>query len=210
MSTSESDVDTKPRATKVRRTSVKNFIEMAKNLVEIAALIIGGWWALHTFLVKDKPGLEPHFDATTQLKWFPGPTPETCIADWHVDLKNIGGSAVEVGAVRAHVWTFPPLIPPPNGSAYVDLQALRPPEKDPSNIFDKRFDDGPLTGHYPPNQSSSHTFEWVVPKQTGKWVAFELDVFDDGKPQQKQLDYVYDWDSLCPPQTPPETNQPKS
>ena len=182
--------------------------EIAKNAFEVIGGSIAGIWVLIAFGLKDCPNRETHFEQVKgELVWSPGPTPETCRADWTVAVKNISSKSVDINHVEVNVWPLELPVPRGDKPGYLDFQHLRPtdPRRFLSSVeFDKSTEPSidPFVDHYSPNSADTHGFEWIFNRPSGgtqpKWIGLELVLYEN-KGAKNAAWYSYDWSELCPP-----------
>jgi len=183
----------------------KRFTEAAKDVVQLVAIVVGGIWVLLTFGLKECPTREPHFEVNSNVIWYESPMPQTCYAGWQVSVKNLSSRAVEIGHVKVAAWPFEPPMPGEKPT-FVEFSKFRPTDPD-KFFFNREFDRGdppeaekPLIGHYAPDVTASHSFEWIFKKGDSKtWVGFELAFYSDKK-DKNALWYAYEWWPMCPPE----------
>jgi hypothetical protein len=170
----------------------KSRSEIAKNCVEIIALSVAAWWAIHTFRIKDAPLLNPHIDAVddkVNLSWSDSTIPDFCQAVWTITIKNTGNTAVNLHSVRVVLWKLDPPRLSPGKAAYVQFET--PPAHGPylyENTFSGR-DDDPLTGPLDPGDGRAHDFTFLVPREPANdQVVFDIAIQD---PRGKELIHIY-------------------
>src|SRR5258708_6411720 len=93
----EAEPKTQPTNMKKSR-AVQKWIEAAKNIAEIVALIVGGWWAYSRFFATEAPSLEERGALESTLGWSQE-EPDRCIATLGITIKNIGKRAFEVDSI---------------------------------------------------------------------------------------------------------------
>lgn len=185
--------------------SVKESSEVIKNAVEIVAVLAAGVWAFFTFVVKDRPTLESHVDVPTELVWrFRG---ADCIADWNVNIKNIGSGSFEVSRLDVEMWMVDPQKLPRN--RFISVGTLRQAAIPGVEHLTFREPLDPLIGTYRPTSTRGHSFEWVFTKPAAPRVlvvtasAFERDHFLWFPRGEKLLQHFAEWSDMCQEPKPP-------
>ena len=183
--------------------------EIIKNAFEVIGGSIAGIWVLVAFGLKDCPNRETHFEETKgEFTWSPGPTAETCIADWTISIKNISSKSTDINHVEVIVWPLELPVPQGGKPGYLDFQRLRPTDSK-QYLFSAEFDKGsepstdPFIDHYSPNSADTHNFEWIFnrSKDTARpaWIGLELALYEN-KGDKVAAWYSYHWSQLCPPE----------
>jgi hypothetical protein len=188
-------------------TPLERTLSNLKSVVEIAAILIGGWWTYDKFIRTEEPSLAPHFQVASDLVWHKLPGSSNCIAEVKVSVQNKAKSTIEIKAVQRIAWIVA-REPETQGISYFDAM-----ESTHTTPFDKkRYNKGPLAQRYPPESSSHHTFTWFVHKRPGTYSLFRIDLYrqpDD----TESFDYVYEWgptcDSVVTPSKPQSAKKPK-
>lgn len=193
MNEPEANSDAIQRSSSTHRLAQSEFV---KNWLEVVGLIIGGIWVAVVFGLRECPAREPNFEQSGSLEWFPGPTSDACVANWHLTLKNISTGTVDVKHVHLTIWKFdlPKSGPKPS---YVDIVQLRPRDSR-ALLFERWFaDDGePFVYNFPPNAASTQAFEFVCNRPTRTtWIAFELGLHRSKT--EPPLWHSYDWSPIC-------------
>jgi hypothetical protein len=176
--------------------------EILRNLTEVMALVAAGTWAIWHFWLVEKPTLEPRLQVDSNLQWLTRPLPDQtgfCLAQFGVDVKNIGKVAVDIKTAHIQGW----IIKSKPAEGYVDLTEL---VNGAQTFVDKSFTEEAINnqvGHYPIDSSMHNDYEFVMKKAAGVMEAvfsFEATTAD-GKQFQ-----TYAWDDLCAQPEKPSSN----
>ena len=157
----------------------KNTDNLTKWL-QIAALIVAGYWAYTRYFVGEAPSLEPLVGVEDDLRAEPNPPPQTCIVTYEVTVTNKGLVSVDVNEVKIQAWPFDLEKPGPGLNTYVDLDKVELGKP----VIEKSFDSGYLNGRYPPKDARRHTFSWVLGAPTSRSYLFAVVLRD---PDRKVL-----------------------
>lgn len=68
---------------------IKIVSEIAKNVVEVLALIVAGLWAYTQFHETESPSLELRSFSNSKLTWFEISDPTYCAGELSISIKNI-------------------------------------------------------------------------------------------------------------------------
>jgi hypothetical protein len=161
-----------------------------KTIFEILAIIVGGWWVLFTFWVKDCPNLERRIGVNTDIQWHK--VEDRCEADVAVAIENNGGAPVDVKHIDVRAWGFPS--PVATSTAYFDQTAVSKIGESlpvPPSVSDAL---SLLTTHYPVNTNAHQTLEWSFPADASRSVYFEAVVTANGIPGHPKAST---WDRVC-------------
>jgi len=80
------------------------WLATVKGIVEIAAILLGGYWTYDKFIKTEKPALERNFKAEGTLMWQEVSDPDVCMAIVHIQLKNISKSKIQITKVKRYAW----------------------------------------------------------------------------------------------------------
>jgi hypothetical protein len=169
-----------------------------KNWFQVIALSIAGIWAVFTFALQSLPNREKQFTSEYSLTWSDGPTPETCVADFYVKVRNISARSVDVRQVDVRMWSYRPPVPSGDEPGYVDAETFRP--KGDHYLSQKKFtlSDDPLVDRYAPNGVSDNTFEWVFRRpKVPAWISLEVELYGD-KAASESLWFASETSAVCP------------
>lgn len=173
--------------------------EILRNLAEVMALFVAGSWAIWHFWLVEKPTLEPRLQVDSKLQWPTRTLPDQpgyCLAQFGVDVKNIGKVAVDIKTAHIQGW----IVKSKPAEGYLDFTELI---NGAQAVVDKSFAEEAINnqvGHYPIDSSMHNDYEFIMKKAVGVMevvFAFEATT-SDGKQFQ-----TYAWDELCaPPEKP--------
>ena len=165
-----------------------DWLDVIKNIVEIAALIAAGFWAYAKYAESEAPSLEFRGDISTKLDWSPIPRSADCLGEFRVTITNNGRASFEVQSVHLRIWIadFPATV----GS----ISRLDPAQFE-SNApaITETTRRKPLTGHYPPGVSDSFDYHFITSRNDEKLqvAKVRVDVLaDTGELSSSHWDYV--------------------
>jgi hypothetical protein len=180
-------------------------VAQIKPLVEVVAILVGGWWAYTTFIKTQEPGLKENFRIESTLFFFASTDDKPCIAEDHFTVTNLSKSTVAIRKVWRRAW-FVERPNPGSGIIHFDpmAKALGAPPIKPidDHWYEKEGD--PFVQTYPPGASSDYALNWLVEKRPDTYVLVRLDFFADTEAKDL-LDFKYDWEPACvnrPPDAP--------
>ena len=139
------------------RRNVFDWLEVAKNIVEIVALIGAGLWAYTKYAESEAPSLEFRGDISTKLDWSPIPRSADCLGEFRVKITNNGRASFEVRSVHLRIWIadFPAKVGP--------ISRLNPDQFETSApTITETTRSKPLTGHYAPGVSDSFNYNFIT------------------------------------------------
>ncbi|HSY48473.1 MAG TPA: hypothetical protein VLC46_06665 [Thermoanaerobaculia bacterium] len=170
---------------RIEWTRWRTTTEVAKNLVEAVGLLIAGLWVLLTFGLQSCPAREKQFDSVDKLTWTEGPTPQTCVANYYVMLKNISSRTMRIGRADVRLFRVVPSTPNEMRPAFLNADASRPKRKEDYMFYQTLLPPtGAFVDLYPPNGSNDTTFRWIFTKpKTPTWIAAEVWFFEPGAKQ---------------------------
>jgi hypothetical protein len=166
---------------------------MWETWIKMAAIVIGGGFALVKFGLLDLPPLKRTFSMDGGLEWLQNEGgPSSCIADVSLTVTNISKSTIKIDRVRTAAWLLD--APQRNSQAITHFDITR---NEPSQGVDaaEYTNDDPLVQIYTPGQSSHHDFTWVVQRQKDKYGVFKIELFESGGKEPK--DWYYAWGLVC-------------
>ena len=160
-----------------------------KAVVEIAAILLSGYWAYTHFLIGEAPSLEPSFRITGSLEWS-NVTDTDCLANYKIEITNIGKTSIEVTGVQLQAWisdrsSFEGPI------KFIESDNLKVGE--PYNFPYKQE----LATHYAPGASDHATFNFTLKRAPGKIVLFQVSFPSLEGYGGTQSWYDYQWDWVC-------------
>jgi hypothetical protein len=147
--------------------------------IQIAALIVGAYWAYTKFLTADKPGLEVRVEVSAVLKQEkPGPLPHTCYVYLNLSLKNAGTVSFDIKGAHVQAWRSdtPKILPvsPTYLDPFLFKRGTRIIDMENQNLLDM---------HFSPGESAGRTFTWIFPMQAAGLYLFTADfeAFNSGE-----------------------------
>lgn len=174
-----------------RLQTVKDALEIIKNVAEVVALIVAGMWAYSKFVETERPSLEIRGQIESSLKWFPVSDPRHCLAQFGVTMTNIGKVSFDIDAVRLRVWIVP--FPVADSTVtFVDPTLFQNGEP----ALDREITAASLTGHYAPNVLSQFDYVFIVQKENSKVAVVRFDA------RTKEGGNVFSesrWEDVCGP-----------
>ena len=171
-----------------KKDKIVAYLEIAKTLVEIAALLTAGLWAYAKFTETERPSLEFRGNITTKLDWSQIPTSKDCLGEFAVTITNEGLSSFNVKSVRLRIWLtdFP--------ARTSEISRIDPDQFEKgAPAYDLKMVSKPLTGHYPPSVSDNFNYNFVVEKKDGKLKVAKARVdaiADTGELSSSRWDFV--------------------
>ncbi|HLY24385.1 MAG TPA: hypothetical protein VKT83_18110 [bacterium] len=162
---------------------IARWTEVAKAIVQIIAIIIGGIWTYNKFIRTEAPSLEQFHVSQAQLKWHVLPQKDMCAASVAVTLLNGGTTPVDVNSLQARVWEF---VWPQSDKAFLDLNQVEATSPVFNRTFSANVAESALLGHYRLNSPHTDTFTWIFKKLKNRLLVFRL----DGKAQMQQVNMI--------------------
>jgi hypothetical protein len=160
----------------------KTWIEVIKNIVQILAIIIAGFWTYILFVQQDAPILEPRASTNGNLSIQPIQNSDNCELIYNVGLRNIGTTSFDVTKVTVKGWNFQRQAPG-EFAQFLDVQLI---QKQANLFFNKAYtdenNDPDVTKpfyieHYPPDHQYNNTFSWIVKNDSETWVLIHVQFF---------------------------------
>jgi hypothetical protein len=206
-----------PDTTRLDRRSKR--VEMAKNWFEMAALLIGGLWALSLFTLKDAPNFNKELksDIKLEIDSIEGKLAKTdsfltdqCDLNVRLNVKNIGYNYLYVDSISTTIWELP--IDSVAYLHYLDFnQIIFNGAKD--TIVSLNHYDNTLVGYYPPDAESGEDFDFIIPLNPHRSVLIAYTIYGHGKKKIFFSDTLrlrgYAWKLQCTPDNPPEKPEAK-
>ena len=84
------------------KTGFERNLAIAKDIVQILAIVAAGTFAFFKFVIFDEPSLKKNISVSGELGWLKGA--EYCLAELNIEVKNISKSNVEVQEIRGQAW----------------------------------------------------------------------------------------------------------
>jgi hypothetical protein len=175
-------------------------IERIKYIVEIVAILVGGWWAYNTFSKVTEPTLAIHGKTESTLDWEKPANKNYIHAEFYASLENTGTSSFTIKKARLRGWIFDDT-PPAAGmiAKFRDVNQIamcRQPFFD--TTFTKRTGSNmvvgpPFLGVYVQNSLWTDNFEFVMMKSNlNRLVLFLMEYYQDVD-DTIAYDYTYHW-----------------
>lgn len=188
----------------IDRESTKIWSETLKNVVQVIAIIVAGYWTYHTFIQKESPALEPRASPSSSLDWNSvGRATDECEAVFRVDIENNGTASFDISKVQVRGWMFDRIKQTDKAATYLELTEVQGKEQP---FFDKTYSYSatakdanvsfPFVGHYPPGGKFGHSFVWIVSRVPIKWVFFRADFYTKRDESQPKW-YTGQWGMVC-------------
>lgn len=175
--------------------------ERLKNYVEIAAIIIGGGWALFTFVIKDSPSLALRRKATSTLEWKSIPEKNVTTANFNITLENTGSSTFHIKKAHLQAWLADELqVDSGMAARYLDVNNI---ERSGKLFFDTVYsysgntDEAnlgkPFIGRYNEGAVWNEDFEFLMKRDSKKIVVLSI-VFYEENHIDEPFEWTYQWD----------------
>lgn len=192
--------------------NVLHWSERVKNYVEILAILVGGSWALFTFVIKEEPGLALRRKGTSTIEWSSAHTKGYSKANFGATLENTGTSIFHIQKVHFQAWLCDDPSPARGENAkYLDAKQFQAQGK---IFFDTIYEykgdadlanpGKPFIGRYNEGAVWNEHFEFLVKNDSNKVVLFYVTFYESGHPAEpfewtNQWDYVGGTDSGAHP-----------
>jgi hypothetical protein len=172
------------------------WLEIAKTLAEIVAIVVAGSWAYTRYFAGEAPSLEERGVIESTLEWT-SVEEQRCTAAFGITIKNIGKRSFDVKQIKIAASLVPS---PPRTSGIVRLQPLL--EANANLYLENKVSSGSLILHYPPDVSAHDDYVFSVPRDSLGEPQLALFTFEsvaitaDGTPLRISLD-DYRWSANC-------------
>lgn len=179
---------------KIKNLDWWGWLNKAKTLLEILAILIAGWWAYTRFIQGEAPSLATRGDIQGNLTWS-SHSKDTCQGDFEVEFKNIGKTPIIISKVRLSAWSFDE----PVGSANDRVRFIEPLKIQRERLFEQEANDY-MAFRYGPDERVKHGFGFIVNRTPGKRILFMADVWghEEGGEQGPDPTWIqYNWDWFC-------------
>jgi hypothetical protein len=151
--------------------TLKDWSETAKNLAQIVALAVGGYWTYTVYVHKDAPSLQTHATTGGGFEWSTVDA-ESCMGTFYVNLKNDGQTDFNVDRVRLRLWEFEN--PKALGAiAFVDLNSIQSGRP----LFERVYKEGIFVRHFPPNYGRNDSYSWIFKRKQDSNVIVSMEFF---------------------------------
>lgn len=175
----------------MRLERAKTWTEIGKNVAEVIALIVAGWWAYDHFWKTEAPGLGERFVVSSEIKFFPAPTPDSCLVAFQVRAKNIGKVDVDITRAALRVWVVPfPTLDRKSRPAFINLERLIKGAKLSREI---EVGEHSILGLYRGDVQFTDDYVFALTKEPGSVVVFTLEMYAGDRLAAND----YRWDFVC-------------
>jgi hypothetical protein len=164
---------TEPRRKRNWRLLNWTCVERARVLIEIAALLTAGIWALFTFVIGENRTYQKGGALASTLEWRKTPDGD-CLGEYTVTFHNVSKIPVTIRAGIVRVWTMKKFTPnnPNETVRYVKPMQLRQHQL-------KQEETDRFNGTYQPDESNEEGFTFGVKELKPEPILFELILWDD-------------------------------
>ncbi len=162
---------------------LKGWSEALKNVVQIFAILVAGYWTYHKFIQTEAPSLETRTQVMSELNWNPSPNLKYCNANFTVHVENKGQSTFEVSSVHIRAWKFNDA-PAKEDTVATFLDPLEI-ETGPT-FFDREFTSGRLVRSYAPGVKADCSFDWAVHRTPNSMALFSADLKIKGHGKERE------------------------
>jgi hypothetical protein len=178
----------------VSDNSLRERLDVLKNVVEILAILVAGIWGVYVYMVRDRPSLQPRALLDTSLTWEQEDT--RCLATAAITFDNASAASLDVvrESVVAKIIPFEAL--PKAPVAVIDFNALL---KQPG-VWTLPSPPGgettKLKGHYAPGTKAGDAVQWLIrrpPPNREEWMFVETSLED----HRGHVWTSRRWDYLC-------------
>jgi hypothetical protein len=174
----------------------RNWSDVLKNLFQVAAVLVAGWWTYHLFVKKEAPGLEARGSASSKIEWQSISGSSDKEVDFQLLLQNTGTTSFNVSKIWVRGWEFD-MSSRPERIRFLDVDQIKtqPP------FFDKAYELNqgasiPFPSHYPPGASNYNSFTWVLKPDCTKRLYLVAEVYKAGKESPNWS--AASWAQECP------------
>jgi hypothetical protein len=158
------------------RLKAKAWTDVAKNVVEIIAFVVGAAWALRNFDLLEKPTLSPRISVNSSLQWSTE-EPELqggyCKATFSVDIQNdskVSTIRIDNGQVDLVIFKIPPNSDKPQYIGPERLEQLQKKQRqDQQASLTLPLIEAPdsLVGDYGVGSAAHRDFDFILKKGSG-------------------------------------------
>jgi hypothetical protein len=178
------------------------YLDRAKAVAEIFAIIIGGLWAVKLYKETDVPAQEKRPSIQGDLKWT-NKSHDSCLAEYTVTFKNVGKTDIDLALPTLTVWIAYQLdeMTKSKPVEYFDPQKVMGSE----HILQRPLTEDEFAFHYPPDVGDTVTMSVAVRQNPGQILMFSLnfpegdpDDLKDHKPKPNGKNWLdYRWGYAC-------------
>lgn len=174
------------------------FLEKLWKGVQIAGVLVGGFWTYAKFIQTEGPLFEPNVTMNRSLG-DAKETPGGCIRSFSIGFENTGKSVLTVQKVRTRGWKFDFQRDKDTFAELLDLDKIQAQGRE---VFRKEFPDPkfpdavwfPFLGKYRSGEKYSHEFSLLLKREDGAWIYLQTEIFvkDEAKPKVSAM-----WGPVC-------------
>jgi hypothetical protein len=162
----------------IKVEDVAKYTEIAKNISEIVALMIGAGWAVYIFIIKEAPGLAPRIDITNNISWFKTEHPDQYRAQFRLTIKNIGITSFKIYKVKFTAWKFPKVsLSPEQMHVHITRTNLLTGDIFFERVYSENEPPPKFVSHYVPGVSKNDNWNWLFRKDEEYWVCFQVEFY---------------------------------
>ena len=173
-------------------------LEKLWKIVQIAAVLVGGFWTYVKFIHTEAPLFETNVRMTRSLS-DPKGTPGGCIRSFSVGFENTGKSVLTVRKVLTRGWKFDFQRGKDRFAELLDLDKIQAQGQE---LFRKEFPDTrfpdaawfPFLGRYRSGEKYSHEFSLLLKNEDDAWVYLQTEIFVEGEARPKVSGM---WAAVC-------------
>jgi hypothetical protein len=178
-----------------RRLLTWKSVERAKDVLEILAIVVAGFWAGSLYWNYEAPSNVTRADLQGSLKWY-GRSKDVCEAEYEIEFKNIGKTQIDVGRVRLSAFpmsSLDDLSRAGNVKLIVPLNAISGPA-----LIQEETDR--LSEIYAPDERDIEDFSFIVKRSPGSLMLFKAEVWkreDSANSSAAPSWQDFRWDWVC-------------
>jgi hypothetical protein len=163
----------------------ERIVNVAKALVEILAILVGGYWTYDKFIRTEAPALAPNLRLESGLVWHKLERKSPCLAEVTLQVTNRSKSEITVRKVVRRAWFVEK--PKTLSKAIVHFDPMRL-GLGPAVDQEEYKKDGPFIQTYAPEASSQNAFVWFVENKPDTYSLFRIDLYANEQ-DKEPLDY---------------------
>jgi len=159
--------------------------------LQIAAIIVAGFWAFWTFSINFIPKMGTNFEGklTFDVNW--SQQLNTCLYSIGIALTNKSSLIQKIDEVKYHLtWQALPSLPDESHFTLVDFN----PDRDEKSLLNNsRQRNSPLVGSYPPGGAADDGFDILTGPAPDKVLYVQVTLFYE----EKEVGHFYEWTNFC-------------
>jgi hypothetical protein len=175
------------------------WLETAKTIVGILAILVGGYWTYLKFIRTEAP----LFEKNARVEWSitqPVDQGEDCMQSFNVRFINTGKSVFTINKVLTRAWKFYFQRSDAEFATLMDLDKIQTVGQ---LVLQKEFPDPafaetmrwyPLVGKYRSGEEYSHEFSFLFKKEDKAWILLKTEIFFEGEATPKVAGI---WRAVC-------------